>query len=148
MLEPGDLIVALRLPADAGRFSANQRYLKLRERTSFAFALVSAAAALDIVDGKIRSARLSLGAVAAKPWRARDAEALLQGSAPSVEAFEQAARAALADAMPSSTIAFKIELARRTVNRALLLAAAGTPEKMPAMPGSAFSSVPGIMSYV
>ncbi len=149
VLEPGDLIVALRLPADAGRFSANQRYLKLRERTSFAFALVSAAAALDIEDGTIRSARLALGGVAAKPWRARDAEERSRRrSAPSVEAFEQAARAALADAMPSGANAFKIELARRTVNRALLLAAAGTPEKMPALPGSAFSSVPGVMSYV
>ncbi len=148
VLEAGELIVALRLPSDAGRFAANQRYLKLRERTSFAFALVSATAALDIEDGTIRSARLALGGVAAKPWRAHAAEAQLQGAAPGVEAFEQAARAALADAMPSGANAFKIELARRVVNRALLLAAAGTPERMPAMPASAFSSVPGVLSHV
>ncbi len=74
-LAPGELIVALRLPAEAARFSANARYLKVRERTSFAFALVSAAAALDLEHGRIAEARLALGAVAAKPWRVAEAEA-------------------------------------------------------------------------
>ena len=69
-------------------------------------------------------------------------------AAPGVDAFEQAAGTALADAMPSGDNAFKIELARRIVIRALLLAAAGTPERMPAMPASAFSSVPGVLSHV
>ena len=75
VLEPGDLIVALRLPAEARAFAAHARYLKVRERTSYAFAVVSAAAALRIEQGKIRDARLALGGVAAKPWRARAAEA-------------------------------------------------------------------------
>ena len=80
VLEAGDLIVGLRLPPEASRFRAHARYLKLRERTSFAFALVSAAAALQIDGGTIRSARLALGGVAAKPWRARAAEMLLEGA--------------------------------------------------------------------
>src|ERR1700726_4683663 len=80
VLEPGDLIVALRLPGDAARFAAHARYLKLRERTSFAFAVVSAAAALDLDGRAIRRARLALGGVAAKPWRARAAEEALAGA--------------------------------------------------------------------
>ncbi|HEX9523224.1 MAG TPA: xanthine dehydrogenase family protein subunit M, partial [Reyranella sp.] len=76
-LEPGDLIVAVRLPAEARRLSAHARYLKVRERTSYAFAVVSAAAALRIEDGTIQEARLALGGVAAKPWRARPAEKIL-----------------------------------------------------------------------
>ncbi len=147
-LAPGELVVAIRLPAEAARFSANQRYLKLRERASFAFALVSGAAALHIEDGVIAAARLTLGGVAAKPWRARAAENLLAGQEPSVDLFEQAAKAALADALPSGANAFKIELARRTATRALLLAAAGTPARMPAMPASALSPVPGVLSHV
>ena len=75
VLEPGDLIVALRLPAEARAFAPHARYLKVRERTSYAFAVVSAAAALRIEQGKIKDARLALGGVAAKPWRARAAEA-------------------------------------------------------------------------
>ena len=76
-LAPGELVVALRLPPESAAFSRHARYLKLRERTSYAFAVVSAAAALDIEDGTIRAARIALGGVAAKPWRARDAEAFL-----------------------------------------------------------------------
>src|SRR5208283_3315984 len=118
-LETGDLIVALRLPGDASSFAAHARYLKLRERTSFAFAVVSAAAALDLDGGKIRSARLVLGGVAAKPWRARAAEAALAGADADEKAFRKAAEAALAGAKPSGDNAFKIELARRIVVRAL-----------------------------
>src|SRR5262249_10858353 len=81
-LEPADLIVAVRLPGEAAAFSGHARYLKLRERTSYAFAVVSAAAALDIAGGKIREARIALGGVAPKPWRARAAEAALAGSVP------------------------------------------------------------------
>jgi xanthine dehydrogenase YagS FAD-binding subunit len=143
VLEPGDLIVAVRLPADAARFARHQRYLKLRERTSYAFAVVSAAAGLDIVDGRIRQSRVALGGVAAKSWRARAAESVLAGLAPRETAFRQAAEAALADAKPSGDNAFKIELARRIVARALALAAAGTPDRLPALPASPFSSIPG-----
>ena len=143
VLEPGDLVVAVRLPAEAARFAAHARYLKLRERTSFAFAVVSAAAALDIEGGRIRQARLALGGVAPKPWRARAAETVLAGASPGEAAFRRAAEAALADAKPSGDNAFKIELARRIVARALALAAAGTPERLPALPASPFSSNPG-----
>lgn len=142
-LDPGDLIVALRLPGAAAAFANHARYLKLRERTSYAFAVVSAAAALDIEGDMIKQARLALGGVAAKPWRARAAEELLSGERPSEAIFRRAAEAALAEASPSGDNAFKIELARRIVARAFSLAAAGTPERLPALPGSPFSSVPG-----
>ncbi len=142
-LDPGDLIVAIRLPPTAAAFSAHARYLKVRERTSYAFAVVSAAAALRVEDGTIREARLALGGVAAKPWRARAAEAVLAGARPGAAAFRQAAEAALADAKPSGDNAYKIELARRILVRALTLAAAGTPERLPALPASPFSSACG-----
>jgi xanthine dehydrogenase YagS FAD-binding subunit len=147
VLGPGELITALRLPAEAGAFRDHSRYLKVRERTSFAFALVSAAAALRIENGTIRAARLALGGVAAKPWRARAAEALLKGVVPDGEAFARAAEAALADATPSGDNVFKIELAKRVVKRAFLLAAEGTLERMPALPASVFSSDTGVLSH-
>ena len=143
VLAPGELVVAVRLPGVATRFMAHARYLKLRERTSYAFAIVSAAACLDIKDGLIAEARLALGAVAAKPWRARGAEAALAGARPNAESFRRAAEAALSEARPSGDNAFKIELARRIVVRALALAAAGTPERMPALPASPFAPIPG-----
>jgi xanthine dehydrogenase YagS FAD-binding subunit len=146
VLRAGELITALRLPAEAGSFRSHARYLKVRERTSFAFALVSAAAALRIEGGRIRAARLAVGGVAAKPWRAGAAEALLEGAAPDAEAFQLAAEAALANAKPSGDNAYKIELAKRVVKRAFLLAAAGTPERTPALPASAFSSETGVLS--
>jgi xanthine dehydrogenase YagS FAD-binding subunit len=145
VLEPGDLIVALRLPGEARAFSAHARYLKVRERTSFAFAVVSAAAALRIEQGTIRDVRLALGGVAAKPWRARAAEEMLAGSRPGPDAFHRAAKAALADARPSGDNQFKIELAQRILVRALTLAAAGTPQRIPALPASPFSSVSGAL---
>jgi xanthine dehydrogenase YagS FAD-binding subunit len=142
-LEPGDLIVALKLPADARHFSGHARYLKVRERTSYAFAVVSAAACLNIARGKIAEVRIALGGVAAKPWRAREAEELLAGAALDAENFRRAAVAALAEAKPSGDNEFKIELARRIVVRALALAAAGKPERLPALPASPFSTQPG-----
>jgi xanthine dehydrogenase YagS FAD-binding subunit len=145
VLEPGDLIVALRLPGEARAFSAHARYLKVRERTSFAFAVVSAAAGLRIEQGTIRDARLALGGVAAKPWRARAAEEMLAGSRPGPDAFRRAAKAALADAKPSGDNQFKIELAQRILVRALTLAAAGTPARIAALPASPFSSAPGAL---
>jgi xanthine dehydrogenase YagS FAD-binding subunit len=143
VLAPGELVVAVRLPGAAARFAAHARYLKLRERTSYAFAVVSAAACLRIEDGVIAETRLALGGVAAKPWRARAAEAALAGARPISESFRCAAGAALAEARPSGDNAFKIELARRIVARALALAAAGTPERVPALPGSPFAPIPG-----
>jgi xanthine dehydrogenase YagS FAD-binding subunit len=137
-LEAGELIVAVRLPAEAAAFARHARYLKLRERTSFAFAVVSAAAALEIEGGVIRHARLALGGVAAKPWRAREAEALLAGEQALAENFVRAAGAALSAARPSGENAFKIELARRILVRALSQALEGTPERMPAVPASPF----------
>jgi xanthine dehydrogenase YagS FAD-binding subunit len=147
VLEPGDLIVALRLPGEARGFSAHARYLKVRERTSYAFAVVSAAAALRIEQGTIRDARLALGGVAAKPWRARSAEKMLAGATPGVAAFRRAAEAALADAKPSGDNLFKIELARRIIVRALTSAAAGTPSRIAALPASPFASVSGALHH-
>jgi xanthine dehydrogenase YagS FAD-binding subunit len=145
VLKPGELIVALRLPAEARGFSAHARYLKVRERTSYAFAVVSAAAALQVEAGTIRGAGLALGGVAAKPWRARSAEKLLESQRPDAAAFRRAAEAALADAKPSGDNQFKIELAQRVLVRALSLAAAGTPKRVPALPASAFSSPAGAL---
>lgn len=145
MLEPGDLIVAVRLPPAARAFASHARYLKVRERTSYAFAVVSATAALRIESGRIAEARLALGGVAAKPWRARAAEDVLRNVAPTVDAFQEAAWRALADAKPPGDNAFKIELARRIVVRALLLAAAGTPARIPALPASPFASTSGVI---
>ena len=135
----GELIVALRVPASSAAFAGNARYLKLRERTSYAFAVVSAATGLTIENDTISAARIALGGVAAKPWRCRDAEAALVGSRATQEAFAKAAALALAGARPSGENGFKIELARRIVTRALTLALEGTPKVMPALPGSAFS---------
>src|ERR1700722_651020 len=144
-LEPGDLIVALRLPGEARAFQAHARYLKVRERTSYAFAVVSASAHLRIEGYTIRVARLALGGVAAKPWRARAAEQTLANSRPDPKAFRDAAKTALADAKPSGDNAFKIELAQRIIVRALTLAAAGTPARIAALPASVFSSVSGAL---
>jgi xanthine dehydrogenase YagS FAD-binding subunit len=147
VLAPGEMIVAVRLPAEAARFAAHARYLKVRDRTSYAFALVSAAAALRLDGGVIAEARLALGGVAAKPWRARKAEQLLRGTRADAVAFARAAEAALADAKPSGDNAFKIALARRVVTRAFTLAAAGTPDRLPALPGSPFAETSGVAAH-
>ena len=127
LLEPGDLITGVVLPADAAGFAAHSRYLKVRDRTSYAFAVVSAAAALKLDGDRIVEARLAFGGVALKPWRARKAEAVLAGGPATPETFRRAAEAALADAEPSGDNSYKIELARRIAVRALTLAKAGTP---------------------
>jgi xanthine dehydrogenase YagS FAD-binding subunit len=137
------MIVGVRMPPEATYFAAHARYLKVRERTSFAFAVVSAAAALRFENGTIAEARLALGGIALKPWRAREAERILTGARAGAPAFRRAAEAALAEAKPSGDNSFKIELARRIVARALALAAAGTPERMPALPASPFAAVSG-----
>jgi xanthine dehydrogenase YagS FAD-binding subunit len=139
MMQQGELITAVCLPAEAARFAGNARYLKIRERTSYAFAVVSAAAALRLDGETIVEARIALGGVALKPWRPRTAEAMLAGARPDPAAFNRAAETALAGAKASGDNAFKIELARRIVVRALALAAAGTPERVPALPASPFA---------
>ncbi len=148
VLEPGEMIVAVRLPAEAARFAAHARYLKVRDRTSYAFAIVSAAAALRIEQGVIAQARIAMGGVALKPWRAREAEQILLGGRADTALFVRAATAALAEAKPSGDNGFKIVLARRVVARALALAAAGTPERMPALPGSPFAAASGVLAHV
>ncbi len=140
VLEPGELIVAVRLPPEAAGFAGHARYLKVRERTSYAFAVVSAAAGLRLDGQRIVEARLALGGVALKPWRAREAERALSGRGCDEATFHIAANIALADARPCGDNAFKIELARRIVVRALTLAAAGTPERVAALPASVFAS--------
>ncbi len=144
VLEAGDLVVGLRLPAASAAFAAHSRYLKVRERTSYAFAVVSAAASLRLDGDTIVEARLALGGVAMKPWRCREAEAELAGKPATAASFRVAAEAALAAAKPAGDNAFKIELARRIVVRALTQAAAGTPERMPALPASPFASTQGV----
>jgi len=143
MLEPCEMIVAVRLPAEAAQFAGHARYLKVRERTSYAFAVVSAAAALRVLDDTIVEARLALGGVAMKPWRAREAESMLAGAPADCSVFHRAAAAALADAKPAGDNSFKIELARRIVVRALNLAATGTPARVSALPASPFASISG-----
>jgi len=144
-LEPSEMIVAVRLPPVARSFARHARYLKVRERTSYAFAVVSAAAGLVIENGTIREARLALGGVAAKPWRPRAAEALLVGQSADAGNYQRAADAALADAKPSGDNAYKIPLAKNVIVRALHLAALGTPVRMPALPASPFSSPTGAL---
>jgi xanthine dehydrogenase YagS FAD-binding subunit len=140
-LQRGELIVAVRLPAQSAAFAGHARYLKVRDRATYAFALVSAAAALRIEGGVIAEARVALGGVAPKPWRAHAAEAALTGSAPSTDAFADAAAAALIEARPSGDNAFKIELARRVVARALRMAASGA--RAGASPASPFGASHG-----
>jgi xanthine dehydrogenase YagS FAD-binding subunit len=125
-LQPGELVTAVELPARG--FAANYSYLKIRDRLSYAFALVSVAAALELDGGRIKQARLALGGVAHKPWRNPDAEAALQGKAPDRQTFVQAADVLLRDARGLAHNAFKIDLARRAIVRTLTQAANGTPQ--------------------
>lgn len=125
-LNPGEIIVAVELPA-AG-FASNYTYLKIRDRLSYAFALISVAVGLELADGRIKAARLALGGVAHKPWRDMRAEAELSGQVPTPEAFRRAADIVLRDARGFGHNDFKIELARRAIARALTQAARGTPQ--------------------
>jgi xanthine dehydrogenase YagS FAD-binding subunit len=122
VLQPGELITAVDVPALP--FATRSIYVKVRDRQSYAFALASAAVALDLSGGTIRDARIALGGVGTKPWRAQDAERLLVGRPAGAGAYRAAAEAALAGAAPRSHNAFKIELAMRTLVRALTRAGA------------------------
>jgi xanthine dehydrogenase YagS FAD-binding subunit len=125
-LRHGEIILSVDLPA--GGFAEHHTYLKLRDRHSYAFALVSVAAGLEIEGDRIRRARLALGGVAHKPWRDPEAEALLVDRPATAESFKAAADLVLSDAEGHEHNAFKIELARRAMVRALSQAAAGTPQ--------------------
>ncbi len=113
LLTPGELITAVELPALG--FSARSAYRKVRDRSSYAFALVSVAAAIELDGDTVKDLRIALGGVAHKPWRAFKAEAALRGQPATAENFRAAAEAELADAQPLRDNAFKIELARRTM---------------------------------
>jgi xanthine dehydrogenase YagS FAD-binding subunit len=118
IIRPGELITAVELPPMP--FARHSHYLKVRDRASYAFALVSVAVAVDLDDGGIlRDVRIALGGVAHKPWRAGNAEQLLRGQAPSAELLARAGAAAVEGAQPQSENAFKVELAQRAVVRAL-----------------------------
>jgi xanthine dehydrogenase YagS FAD-binding subunit len=118
VLEHGELITAVDLPPLA--FAARSRYRKVRDRASYAFALVSVAAALDVAGGVVRDVRIALGGVAHKPWRATRAEEALRGAPATAERFRAAAEAELANARPLAGNAFKIPLARNTIVSTLL----------------------------
>ncbi|MFI7026745.1 FAD binding domain-containing protein [Micromonospora sp. NPDC049900] len=118
VLAHGELITAVDLPPLP--FATRSHYRKIRDRASYAFALVSVAAALDLADGRIRDVRIALGGVAHRPWRARRAEDLLRGGPPTEDRLRRAAEAELADAQPLPDNAFKVPLARNAVVRTLL----------------------------
>ena len=113
VLEPGELVTAIELPPM--NFAANSTYRKVRDRASYAFALVSIAAALEIEGGVVKDVRIALGGVAHKPWRASKAEAVLRGGPATEQAFRAAAVAEMADAQPLRDNGFKIELTKRTL---------------------------------
>ena len=122
-LRRDELITAIDLPATANVFADHSYYLKVRDRASYAFALVSVAAALDIRNGVIQEARVALGGVAHKPWRATKAEASLKGQRAEERAFRAAAEAEMQSAVGTEHNRFKIELGRRAIVRALTVAA-------------------------
>lgn len=125
-LQLGELITTVTIPEPD--FGIHHSYLKIRDRLSYAFALVSVAAALQIEGGVIRDARIALGGVAHKPWRDFDAERSLRGQMANAAAFESVAELLLRDAKGQGNNNFKIDLARRAIVRALEQAAAGAPQ--------------------
>ena len=125
-LKQGELVTAIDLPAED--FTANYTYLKLRDRLSYAFALVSVAVAMRLEDDRIADVRIALGGVAHKPWRRIEAEEAIKNERPSDTVFDTAARALLAGAVGQGDNSFKIGLAHKAIIRALNQAAAGTPQ--------------------
>jgi xanthine dehydrogenase YagS FAD-binding subunit len=124
-LEAGELITGVELPASA--LAARSTYRKVRDRASYAFALVSVAAALEVRDGAVQDVRLALGGVAHKPWRAWRAEQALRGAPATAASFRAAAEAELADAAPLRDNGFKVELAKRTISAVLTELAGAAP---------------------
>jgi xanthine dehydrogenase YagS FAD-binding subunit len=122
-LEPDELITSVILPPVP--FAKAGVYLKLRDRTSYAFALVSVAAAVDLAGDQIKNARLAMGGVAHKPWRAMEAEKFLIGKTANATTFQQAAEIALQAAKPLTYNSYKIDLAKRAIRRALTVSAKG-----------------------
>jgi xanthine dehydrogenase YagS FAD-binding subunit len=118
VLEHGELITAVDLPKLP--FATHSHYRKVRDRASYAFALVSVAAAIDVADGIMRDVRIAFGGVAHKPWRATKAELMLRGAPATEEMFRRAADAELADAQPLRDNAFKVPLVRNVLVRTLL----------------------------
>jgi xanthine dehydrogenase YagS FAD-binding subunit len=125
-LHADEMVIAVELPAQG--FAKNYTYLKIRDRLSYAFALVSVAAAFELDGDTIKEARLALGGVGHKPWRDLDVEAALRGQTAGRAAFTHAAEQLLRDAKGFAYNAFKIDLARRAIVRALTQAAHGTPQ--------------------
>ena len=125
-LAADELVTAVELPPRG--FAANYTYLKIRDRLSYAFALVSVAVGLELDGGTIKEARFALGGVAHKPWRNAQAEAALRGRPAEAAAFAEAAAIVLRDAKGFGHNTFKIDLARRAMVRALSQAARGTPQ--------------------
>lgn len=122
-LEPGELITAIILPPIS--FARTGVYLKLRDRTSYAFALVSVAAAVEIRGDRITDVRLALGGVAHKPWRSPKTETFLKSKVATGKTFQQAAEILLQDAKPLTHNSFKVNMAKRAMQRALTLSAQG-----------------------
>ena len=125
-LEANEIVTAVELPPQG--FTKNYTYLKIRDRLSYAFALVSVAVGLEMDGDTIREARFALGGVAHKPWRDPSAEAALNGQAATTETLKRAADLLLRDAKGFDHNTFKIDLARRTIVRALTQASNGTPQ--------------------
>jgi xanthine dehydrogenase YagS FAD-binding subunit len=123
VLEPGDLITHVTLPAPVT--GSKQVYLKLRDRASYEFALASAAVVISITGQNVTRARIALGGVGTKPWRSREAEAVLVGQPANGANFRRAAEAALRDAKPQRENGFKVELAKRCLTHALQMAVTG-----------------------
>jgi xanthine dehydrogenase YagS FAD-binding subunit len=117
VLEPGDLIVSVTLPAPVP--GTRSYYLKLRDRAAYEFALASAAIVVKLNGSRIERARVALGGVGTVPWRSREAEHVLEGQTANSATFRRAAEAALKDAQPASENGFKVELAKRCIVRAL-----------------------------
>ncbi|WP_009630219.1 FAD binding domain-containing protein [Synechocystis sp. PCC 7509] len=124
VLQPGELITAVDLPNSS--FAENSHYFKVRDRTSYAFAVVSVASALEINNGTIGNARMALGGVAHKPWRSVEAEKILISAKPNEQTFQAAAAATLQGAKGYKHNAFKVELAKRAIVRSLTIATEGT----------------------
>jgi xanthine dehydrogenase YagS FAD-binding subunit len=125
-LNAGEIITAIELPPRG--FAKNYTYLKVRDRLSYAFALISVAVGLELDGGVVAEARLALGGIAHKPWRDRQAEAALRGQPPNAESFSRAADILLRDAKGHEHNKFKIDLTRCCIVRALTQASLGTPQ--------------------